>query len=283
MQMQVKRRGFTLIELLVVIAIIAILAAILFPVFQKVRENARRASCASNLNQLGLAVIQYSQDNDETVVQSWIGNNGWQYSNPDPVNPMYKWMDEVYPFVKSTAVFHCPDDTGGIPKTNTGGPSAIDGSTRPTGNYIYYLNLKGKDDTHYGSYGMNSSYWGNGSTQQGPGNNPGHALNDIQAPASIIMMGDNDGSYQVDWQGVHGENGADQYGNPKIQTNGGFSTLGWAPTNLHNLPEGCLVARHNGMVNVAYWDGHVKSMRLENLTAPLNKDNLYGDFVDEGP
>jgi len=71
-----SRKGFTLIELLVVIAIIAILAAILFPVFQKVRENARKTSCLSNQKQIGLATVQYVQDSDETFPPSQVWNNG---------------------------------------------------------------------------------------------------------------------------------------------------------------------------------------------------------------
>ncbi len=76
------RRAFTLIELLVVIAIIAILAAILFPVFQKVRENARRASCESNEKQLAMGIIQYVQDSDEKMPLSCYRgpDNPWQYS-----------------------------------------------------------------------------------------------------------------------------------------------------------------------------------------------------------
>jgi len=103
MERRTRSTGFTLIELLVVIAIIAILAAILFPVFQKVRENARRTSCLSNMKQIGLAVTQYNQDADEK------GPNGVNWSFPGGQG----WAGQVYTYVKSKQAFICPDDTGG--------------------------------------------------------------------------------------------------------------------------------------------------------------------------
>jgi prepilin-type N-terminal cleavage/methylation domain-containing protein/prepilin-type processing-associated H-X9-DG protein len=92
------RKGFTLIELLVVIAIIAILAAILFPVFAKAREKARQATCLSNQKQIGLAFMQYVQDYDETYpVSSTLGYAGGFWNNP-----------MLTPYVKSQQVFRCP-------------------------------------------------------------------------------------------------------------------------------------------------------------------------------
>ncbi|MDR3711008.1 MAG: DUF1559 domain-containing protein [Capsulimonadaceae bacterium] len=93
--------GFTLIELLIVIAIIAILAAILFPVFATAREKARQTACLSNLKQIGLAYTQYEQDYDETCP------NG-----SDPWGSGQGWAGQIYPYIKSTQVFLCPDDTG---------------------------------------------------------------------------------------------------------------------------------------------------------------------------
>jgi len=100
--------GFTLIELLVVVAIIGILAAILFPVFARARENARRASCTSNLKQIGLAVMMYAQDYDERYPRDQ------QYNEPNCTGTscaMVYWYDLVQPYVKSTQIFRCPSST----------------------------------------------------------------------------------------------------------------------------------------------------------------------------
>ncbi len=111
-----KRRAFTLIELLVVIAIIAILAAILFPVFAKAREKARQASCQSDMKQLGLGILQYVQDNDETFPSTNIPNESdWSSMLNSPATG---WASQVYPYVKSTAVYHCPDDSSWAPKSD---------------------------------------------------------------------------------------------------------------------------------------------------------------------
>jgi prepilin-type N-terminal cleavage/methylation domain-containing protein/prepilin-type processing-associated H-X9-DG protein len=105
--MSKQQRGFTLIELLVVIAIIAILAAILFPVFARARESARRSQCASNLKQLGVAVSMYVQDYDETFPygENWHGTS-------EAVDKTYLRGNRVKinTYVKNESVWHCPDD-----------------------------------------------------------------------------------------------------------------------------------------------------------------------------
>lgn len=102
-----KNKGFTLIELLVVIAIIAILAAILFPVFAKARENARKNNCTSNLRQLSQACIMYAQDYDEMLP---IGDDPvfWEYYQ----NPKLAFVQCVQPYVKNRQMFYCPSSDG---------------------------------------------------------------------------------------------------------------------------------------------------------------------------
>jgi len=111
MSKKYDRTAFTLIELLVVIAIIAILASILFPVFARARENARRASCLSNLKQIGLGVMMYKQDYDGRFPRAgWTDGEVLPCPSGSGSCPA-SWPVKVYPYVKSVQVFNCPSDT----------------------------------------------------------------------------------------------------------------------------------------------------------------------------
>src|SRR5438874_763832 len=102
---RVRIPAFTLIELLVVIAIIAILAAILFPVFAKAREKARQTACLSNTKQLALAFMQYSQDYDEMMV--W---RAYRNTTTGVYLEALSWRRQIYPYVKNSQVFACPSN-----------------------------------------------------------------------------------------------------------------------------------------------------------------------------
>ncbi|MHB0913389.1 MAG: prepilin-type N-terminal cleavage/methylation domain-containing protein [Armatimonadota bacterium] len=156
-----KSHGFTLIELLVVIAIIAILAAILFPVFAKAREKARQATCQSNLKQLSLAIAMFAQDNDEMYPYALINDAG-DVDKADQALP-----DFINPYVKNLNIWKCPSQTGtginradAIALTVLGGSDAMDCLTTTYSNGCYGV------PTHYQANSQLLAVQSNGSGGQ---------------------------------------------------------------------------------------------------------------------
>ncbi len=160
-----SRRAFTLIELLVVIAIIAILAAILFPVFAKAREKARQSSCQSNLKQLGLAFMQYTQDYDERY-PSWFQN--FQVNGTDAT-----WDWAIQPYMKSQQLIQCPSDSRSHRVTNG----------------LY-------QGTIWRSYALTRTVGGNGLADAAW---PPKALAALPAPAATPMLCEKDNVNVTDW------------------------------------------------------------------------------------
>lgn len=243
------RSAFTLIELLVVIAIIAILAAILFPVFAQVRDKARQTSSQSNLRQIALAFQMYAQDNDEILpAAESVGAAG--QTKPDNFGE-FRWPWLTLPYVKSMSLYLSPSDTGNYNNYRT--PS--------NAYYGYFWGL-------FPSYGYNWRYLAP-SLKDSAGNaltdpmddaastmySQGVSLAQVQAPSGAVMLADST------WAPSPGQT---QLTMGYFLINPPQKWTGSPP--LTSLSFGYVYPRHQGHANVAFADGHVKALTIAVLS-----------------
>jgi prepilin-type N-terminal cleavage/methylation domain-containing protein/prepilin-type processing-associated H-X9-DG protein len=239
-QFSKKKSAFTLIELLVVIAIIAILAAILFPVFARARENARRASCQSNLKQLGLSMAQYLSDFDSRYPPYFNYATSWSGAGSQDMG----WAQIIEPYVKSAQLFYCPS-------MSVKQESPVTYSGRYT-SYFYNSNL----NCGWPGYGIATNTWSKNES-------------DVDSSAVTILMGEG-GSYGS-------TQSANCYSSvladcpDAIPYVGGVSAPAagaWNAAHGWNSAAEALAEqnKHLETGNYLFCDGHVKSLRSDKLT-----------------
>ncbi|MCE5240819.1 DUF1559 domain-containing protein [bacterium] len=238
------RRGFTLIELLVVIAIIAILAAILFPVFAKAREKARQASCLSNVRQLAVAFHQYATDYDGMLPDLLTGRD-------TGVASMYiYWPWALYPYVKNGQIFACPSCTWGQSLPPPGGGTSI--VVRGYGGVREVL-----------GYAGNLGYITSGADSWGSYSNPdqsyyGQSLDGMQSPAEVVVLCD-----ATNWTCQR-----DYWDRTDNTTQPDAATA-----TFYNNAYYVVDSRHNEGANCAYADGHGKWQRRGIANHPSSHPN----------
>lgn len=229
-----RRKGFTLIELLVVIAIIAILASILFPVFARARENARRSSCLSNVKQLGLAMMQYTQDHDEKMAPLMIDlgvPGGYILPNGLASNSRWmQWYHMLYPYMKNIQIMNCPSESRVVWTAGTYTGAVPYGYNRGAGGYCT----------------------SNCGVQLAVSVNSGPSLSAIEDASGTIMITDSVW-YYVGFSGPMTETQV-KSDNCDINSDG-------SPPN-NSL---CVRERHLGTVNSVFVDGHAKAMQWQTI------------------
>ena len=222
-----KRKAFTLIELLVVIAIITIIAAILFPVFARARENARRASCMSNVGQIALGFMQYTQDYDEKLPLVNEPAGGQIYPNGSVVaaGGGLDWVHLLNPYVKSYQIFNCPSDS--------------------TSNDIY---KGGALISGHMSYGYNQAALGSIGSVACNASSAGCGIN--LNGASIAAVDDASGTILLTDSNYYIVGPGDGTGTCGVNTGVGWGTY-----------SACVQARHLDTIVCDFVDGHVKVMQ----------------------